>query len=90
MKPSQKSIKRLGITQSKATMYEYNVDEKYHIDIQDHPSELFPLTIGILGDSAATISDENNTSDDESLLKHLQFSARFFDAYITRTMDKES
>ena len=27
MKPSQKSIKRLGITQSKATMYEYNVDE---------------------------------------------------------------
>lgn len=79
MKPKNGSQTVLKITQSRAKMFEYSVPSEDHIEIKKNPAELFPLTIGILGDAAAGMSQAEGASDGS---KNLQFSARFFNAYL--------
>lgn len=80
MKPEKKSGTVLKITQSRAKMFEYSVPPEAHIELKGDPAELFSLTIGMLGDAAASMSQTEDFSNDES--KNLQFSARFFNAYL--------
>ncbi|HEY9711156.1 MAG TPA: DEAD/DEAH box helicase, partial [Oculatellaceae cyanobacterium] len=83
MKPEARSQTAFSITQSKAKMYEYNVPLEEHITLRGNPAQLFPLTIGILGDLSARINDGNATYEEiQDLRNNLPFSARFFDAYI--------
>ncbi|QGM30145.1 DEAD/DEAH box helicase [Bacillus sp. N3536] len=83
MKPEKKSNKLLGVTRSKAKMYEYGVEEEHHINIAKDPASLFSLTVGLLGEYAANLNFENPNEDYlMELSKNLQFSAHFFDAYL--------
>ncbi len=50
MRPERNSKRLLAITRAKAKMYEYDIPEGYHIRIDEDPSILFDLTIGVLGD----------------------------------------
>jgi len=82
MRPEQRSQTLLGITRSRAKMFEYDVPERYHIKILQDPARLFTLSIGILGDLAARSDNAAESSETlDSLRDSLQFSARFFDAY---------
>jgi POLQ-like helicase len=83
MRPERKSNRLLGVTRSKAKMIEYHVPEEYQeIDLSLHPSKLFTISIGLLGDLAAAINREEPNLDTLSELKtNLLFSARFFDSY---------
>ncbi len=89
MKPEQGSNILLGITRSKAKMYEYDVENEHHINITSDPSRLIVLTIGILGELSAQI---NSTVIDKErqkeLKKDLQFSALFFDAYFNSKLNE--
>jgi POLQ-like helicase len=80
MKPKKKSQTVLKITQSQAKMFEYSVPPEAHIELKGDPAELFSLTIGMLGDTAARINRTEVSPDDES--NNLEFSARFFNAYL--------
>jgi hypothetical protein len=82
MRPEQRSRTLLGITRSKAKMFEYDVPARYHIDIPQDPARLFTLSIGMLGDLAARSQNGTSDADLNSLGENLQFSARFFDAYM--------
>jgi POLQ-like helicase len=83
MKPERRSETFLKITRSKGKMYEFGINERHHIAIPPgvEPEALFLLTIGILGDFASEIAD----SPDAELAptEALQFSAKFFDAYLS-------
>jgi POLQ-like helicase len=82
MRPEQRSQTLLGITRSRAKMFEYDVPERYHIKIPQDPARLFTLSIGLLGDLAARSDDALESSETlDALRTSLQFSARFFDAY---------
>jgi len=71
-------------------MYEYNVPEEYHITIPTDPARLFDLTIGLLGDVAAQTNSESPNQDYLNELKDsLQFSARFFDAYLQSRLQQD-
>lgn len=84
MKPEQASQTLLGITRSKAKMYEYGVPVEHHINITRDPAQLFRLAIGMLGDTSA----QNNRSGKligaelQEKQRDLAFAARFFDAYL--------
>lgn len=89
MRPEQKSQTLLGVTRSKAKMHEYGIPEKHHIKITQDPAKLFTLSIGILGDLAA----ETNRSDlqpeeFDELRQDLNFSSRFFDAYLQSKLNE--
>lgn len=88
MRPEQKSRLLLGVTRSKAKMFEYGVPEEHHITIAQDPAKLFTLSIGLLGDLAAGINREelqpNALAD---MRKNLLFSAYFFDAYVQSRLD---
>jgi POLQ-like helicase len=90
MKPEKQSRLLLGVTRSKAKMYEYSVPEEHHIHITKDPARLFILTIGILGDVAA-LSNSEVISEDEinELRKSLLFSAQYFDSYLHSKLDKD-
>ncbi|MGU9962650.1 MAG: DEAD/DEAH box helicase [Candidatus Halichondribacter symbioticus] len=94
MKPEAKSYHLLGVTRSKAKMFEYSVPTEHHIAIPQNPapSELFTLAIGLLGDMAAAINRDGVESETLLELKnHRQFSAHFFDSYreseLTKNID---
>lgn len=90
MKPERESLRYLGITRSKAKMYEYSVPERYHIKIPQDPALLFTLAIGLLGDLAASTNSEDvEESYLNELRENLQFSARFFDAYLQSRLKEE-
>ncbi len=83
MKPEKNSQKLLTITWSKAKMYEYGLPEESHIAIPGEPAQLFPLSIGMLGDLAAEINKvERNQSTIREMTQTLSFSAQFFYAYL--------
>ncbi len=90
MKPEFSSRRLLGITRSKAKMYEYGVPEEEHIDIPRDPARLFSLAVGLLGDLSA--QRRLLPLDDPKIVelrKDLTFSARFFDAYLSSRLDEE-
>ena len=90
MRPEFNSRRLLGITRSKAKMYEYHVPEEEHIAIPRDPARLFSLAIGLLGDLSvlSRIAPEDHDEIDE-LRENLTFSARFFDAYLSSRLNGE-
>ncbi len=85
MKPEGRSQRLLAVTRSKAKMYEYDVPEEHHIQIppKPRPELLFTLSIGLLGELAARVNSGDSRQDYlDELSKYLQFSTRFFDAYL--------
>ena len=90
MRPERRSQLLLGVTRSKAKMYEYGVPEEQHIKIKQDPAKLFTLAIGLLGDlSARTNSEDINEDYLNELRETLLFSARFFDAYLESRLNHE-
>lgn len=90
MRPETGSQQLLGVTRSRAKMYEYQVPEEYHIRIARDPARLFTLTIGLLGDFAARVNSgdsEKNLLDESQ--EHLRFATRFFDAYLESKLRPE-
>jgi superfamily II DNA/RNA helicase len=71
-------------------MIEYHVPEEYQdIDLSLHPNKLFTITIGLLGDLAATINREEPDPDFLAEMKtNLLFSARFFDSYLQSKLNE--
>lgn len=89
MKPKRNAKKLLGITRSQAKMYEYSIPKEAHIDISfAKPSELYSLTIGLIGDLSYYVIEEN-TEKIELTKKKLQFSAHFFDAFLQSKLREE-
>ncbi|MBA3833270.1 MAG: hypothetical protein H0X34_15520 [Chthoniobacterales bacterium] len=62
MKPDLRSNTLLGITRSKAKMIEFSIPTEYRIAPARDPDNLFPLTIGIIGDFAAGVAREDPTA----------------------------
>ncbi len=90
MRPERRSQLLLAVTRSKAKMFEYGVPEEHHIKIPQDPARLLTLAIGLLGDLAArTNSEDVEESYLNELRKNLQFSARFFDAYLQSRLKEE-
>lgn len=81
MKPEKKSTDLLGVTRSKAKMFEYNVPAEHHISISRDPSKLLSLTIGIIGDYSQISSFEESENFIKQHKEEILFSAQFFDAY---------
>lgn len=81
MKPRKQSKQLLGVTRSKAKMYEYEVPLEDHITLYQDPAKLFSLTIGILGDLAYAIVNDIALEQANEQKKTLFFSAQFFDSY---------
>ena len=89
MRPETQSKRMLGATRSKAKMYEYAVPEQYHITIPYDPAKLFPLTIGLLGEYAAKLSqNKHNETELNELKSNLRFSAHFFDSYLESKLNR--
>lgn len=89
MKPESQSRQLLGVTRSKAKMYEYSVAEEYHITIVENPTRLFRLTLGILGDVSVSINSELlNDETINEFREQLRFAAQFFDAYLQSQLDQ--
>lgn len=85
MKPEFNSHRLFGITRSKGKMYELGLPESLHIEVPSDckPDELFLLTIGTLGDAAASIATEvNEARFSPEMAKELSFSASYFDAFL--------
>jgi POLQ-like helicase len=90
MKPKNKSRHLLSITQAKAKMFEYDVPTEDHITIERDPANLFPLSIGILGDVASEINNGIDITERKQEIKEiLPFSARFFDSYMQARLNSE-
>lgn len=90
MRPERRSQLLLGVTRSKAKMYEYDVPEEHHIKIKQDPAKLFTLAIGLLGDLSARVNSEDINEDYlKELRETLLFSARFFDAYLESRLSHE-
>ena len=89
MRPEQKSQLLLGVTRSKAKMFEYGVPEEHHIIVTQDPAKLFTISIGLLGDLAAAINrDEPDPDSLSELRNNLLFSARFFDSYLQSKLNE--
>jgi len=90
MRPEQKSQTLLGVTRSKAKMFEYGIPEKHHIKLTQDPAKLFTLSIGMLGDLAAGSNRSDIQREDlAELRRDLTFSAHFFDAYLQSKLNEE-
>lgn len=81
MKPESKSISLLGITRSKAKMYEYDIPSEFHITISSDPAKLLSLSVGIIGDYGQLTSVEESRAFIEENKDKILFSAQFFDTY---------
>jgi superfamily II DNA/RNA helicase len=77
MRPERKSLTLLGVTQSKAKMFEYDVPNEQHIEVQTDPIQLAVLSIGLLSD----VSNKINAANEPIQIDPVLFSAQFFDSY---------
>jgi POLQ-like helicase len=84
MKLETRSKTVLAITKSKAKMYEFGIDESYHIDLPSDPNKLLITTIGILGDLAAMQSRQIDEHERvfEDLKSELISVGQYFDSLI--------
>lgn len=86
MKPESNSRRLFGITRSKGKMYELGLPENLHIAVptNSEPEELFVLTVGTVGDVAATLNDAENVEVQlpPTTVEEMGFSASFFDAFL--------
>ena len=91
MKPDFRSTQLLSMARSKAKMYEYEVPLDDHISLTRDPARLFTLAVGLLGDFAARSSLEpSNAYILDDARRRLEFSSRFFDAYIGSKLDSSA
>ncbi|MEO2060747.1 MAG: DEAD/DEAH box helicase [Mesonia sp.] len=91
MNPRTQSYNLLGVTRSKAKMFEFDIPKRYHLELTRNPSELLSLTIGLIGDYGKIKKSELTESVVKNYIKSLVFSAQFFDSYVeTRLDDKNS
>jgi POLQ-like helicase len=83
MKPEFHSRRMLAITRSRGKMHEMQIPQEFQIAIRDgdEPEALFLLTVGILGDAAASVA-ENRELDAEALAS-VGFAANYFDAFLS-------
>jgi POLQ-like helicase len=82
MKPEQQSKTLLGVTRSRAKMFEYRVPAEDHIKSPRDPSRLFSLAIGLLGDYCSRLNSTRGTQPEQKDLRDdLRFSAQFFDSF---------
>ncbi|MDR9865561.1 DEAD/DEAH box helicase [Pseudomonas baetica] len=90
MKPERASRVLLGVTRSKAKMYEYNIPPEHHIETSSDPSQLLILSIATLGEICLAINSTDTPAERLTELKtDLQFSAQFFDSYLQSKLDEE-
>lgn len=92
MRPEFNSRRLFGITRSKGKMFELGLPESLHIAVplNSEPQELFLLTVGTLGDVAATLSNPENLAVlSVASLEELGFSASFFDAFLESRFEIE-
>ncbi|WP_157995389.1 DEAD/DEAH box helicase [Peristeroidobacter soli] len=89
MKPEFNSRRLFGITRSTGKMYEFDLPKESHVVVPPHdePESLFVLTVGNLGDAAASLNEgQLNETQAPSTLPvasdDLQFAASFFDAFL--------
>lgn len=86
MRPEFNSRRLFGITRSKGKMYELGLPEGLHIavPVNSEPQEVFVLTVGTLGDAAATLNDAESITVPlpPATVEDLGFSASFFDAFL--------
>ncbi|MBI5382230.1 MAG: DEAD/DEAH box helicase [Opitutae bacterium] len=83
MKPEDRSKTLLGITRSKAKMFEFSVPTEHHIAPNRDPAGLFPLTLAIVGDVAGAIGrGEDISARLIEAKQELRFAAFFLDAYL--------
>lgn len=84
------SKRLLGITRSQGKMYEFGIFENLHIPQGSNPEELFLLTVGTLGDTAAMLSQADDLgSISGKAIEELSFSASFFDAFLESRFDQK-
>lgn len=90
MKPERASRVLLGVTRSKAKMYEYNIPDEHHIETSSDPSQLLILSIATLGEICSAINSTDTSRERLAELKNdLQFSAQFFDSYLQSKLNEE-
>lgn len=86
MKLEAPSKKMLAITKSKAKLYEFAIDEKFHISLPVDPRKLLISTIGILGGLSAIEAREGQkfegAGDYKELKSELISVGQYFDALI--------
>lgn len=86
MRPESNSRRLFGITRSKGKMYELGIPVESHIAVPEgsNPEELFLLTVGTLGDTAAEVCDSEDAGHqrEATTLGDLRFSASYFDAFL--------
>ncbi|MBE7498697.1 MAG: DEAD/DEAH box helicase [Verrucomicrobiaceae bacterium] len=73
----------LAITSSRGKMHEMQIPQEFQIAIrdEDEPEALFLLTVGILGDAAASVAE--NRELDAEVLASVGFAANYFDAFLS-------
>lgn len=81
MNPKGQSYNLLGITRSRAKMFEYKVPKQFHLNLTKEPELLLSLTIGILGDYGKVSIDNVSEEIIEGNRERLLFSAQFFDSF---------
>lgn len=82
MKLESKSNTLLAITKSKAKLYEFGIDEKFHIELPISPANLLITTIGIIGELCASEARfyGDKPENFEELKKQLVTVGQYFDA----------
>lgn len=72
----------LDITKSKSKLYEFGIEEQYHLPLADNPEKLLVFTIGILGELAALESRPLDIRDGykAELKEQLILVGQYFDA----------
>jgi POLQ-like helicase len=91
VKPENQSKRLLGITRSKAKMFEFAVPREYHIAPARDPAGLFSLTLAIVGDLAAAMASQDSSTLVLAQSKQdLRFAACFLDAYLNGKNESES
>jgi len=89
MKPENQSYNLLGITRSKAKMYEFNVPNQYHLKLVNDPSKLLSLTIGIIGDYGKFNKKEQSEELLTEYKRSLVFAANFFDSFVESKLNPD-
>jgi len=82
MKPKRQATRVLGVTRSRAKMYEYSVPQEHHISITRDLSAIMDVTIGILGDESVRQAHEDFTDIEGDEKASLLFAARYFDSFV--------
>lgn len=75
----------LDITRAKAKLYEFGIDEQYHLDMTQDPKRLVLLTIGILGELSAAEARSPGSTDSykQELQEQLVLVGQYFESLMT-------